>query len=25
VIDLRVLNPLRYDEVVRSVRKTGRL
>jgi len=25
VIDLRVLNPLRYDEIIRSVCKTGRL
>lgn len=25
VVDLRVLNPLRHDEIARSVRKTGRL
>ena len=25
VVDLRVINPLRYDEIIHSVRKTGRL
>lgn len=25
VVDLRVINPLNYDEIVRSVRKTGHL
>ena len=25
MVDLRVINPLRHDEIARSVRKTGRL